>query len=192
MRKISIVLAAMLLALAISANAGVIDHSADAVNNTTGWTAVGQTFTSIGGTLTGWQFWLGSTVPQINFYVCSGDVQAGCGTPLYTTILTNVSASPVVLSGINVPTTAGNLYSVLYDLNGYSGASVLWSSNSYPGPGGWGEWGYGSSVSDQWSRTLGTGFIATFGATTPEPGTLALLGSGMLAGLGALRRKILR
>ena len=25
---------------------------------------------------------------------------------------------------------------------------------------------------------------------TPEPGTLALLGSGMLAGLGVLRRKI--
>jgi PEP-CTERM motif len=27
--------------------------------------------------------------------------------------------------------------------------------------------------------------------STPEPGTLALLGSGMLAGLGVLRRKIL-
>ena len=27
--------------------------------------------------------------------------------------------------------------------------------------------------------------------TTPEPGTLALLGSGMLAGLGVLRRKML-
>ena len=191
MRKTSIVLAAMLLALAISANAGVIDQSADAVNSTTGWTAVGQTFTSIGGSLTSWQFWLGSTVPQINFYVCSGDVQFGCAS-LYSTTLTNVGGGSVVLNGLNVPTTAGNLYSVLYDLNGYGGASVLWSSNSYPGPGGWGEWGYGTSVSDQWSRTLGTGFIATFGATTPEPGTLALLGSGMLAGLGALRRKILR
>jgi hypothetical protein len=29
-------------------------------------------------------------------------------------------------------------------------------------------------------------------STTPEPGTLALLGSGMLAGLGVLRRKIRR
>jgi len=29
------------------------------------------------------------------------------------------------------------------------------------------------------------------GGTTPEPGTLALLGSGMLAGLGVLRRKML-
>jgi len=32
------------------------------------------------------------------------------------------------------------------------------------------------------------GFVAT---PTPEPGTLALLGSGLLAGLGLLRRKLL-
>jgi hypothetical protein len=33
------------------------------------------------------------------------------------------------------------------------------------------------------------GFVAT---PTPEPGTLALMGSGMLAGLGFLRRKLMR
>lgn len=33
------------------------------------------------------------------------------------------------------------------------------------------------------------GFVAT---PTPEPGTLALMGSGMLAGLGCLRRKLMR
>jgi hypothetical protein len=96
----------------------------------------------------------------------------------------------VTVNGINLPTTAGNLYSVLYDLNGYGGPSVLWSTNTYPGPGGWGEWGYGTTVS--WpDHSLGTGFVATFGPTTPEPGTLALLGSGLLAGLGTLRRKML-
>ena len=41
----------------------------------------------------------------------------------------------------------------------------------------------------------GTGYwlmdnVVYNGGTTPEPGTLALLGSGMLAGLGVLRRKV--
>jgi hypothetical protein len=36
---------------------------------------------------------------------------------------------------------------------------------------------------------LGRGEIAV--TTTPEPGTLALLGSGLLAGLGVIRRKLL-
>jgi hypothetical protein len=42
----------------------------------------------------------------------------------------------------------------------------------------------------------GTGYwlmdnVVYNGGTTPEPGTLALLGSGVLAGLGVLRRKML-
>jgi hypothetical protein len=190
MRKLFVAVAAVLLLFAVSGSATVIDQSADAVNNTFGWTSVGQTFTSPGGALTSWQFWLGSTVPTITFYVCPGDVQFGCSS-LYSTTLNNVGAGSVTVSGLSVPTTFGNLYSVLYDLNGYGGPSVLWSTNSYPGPGGWGEWGYAGSVSDQWAKGLGTGFIATFGPTTPEPGTLALLGSGVLAGLGVLRRKML-
>jgi len=36
---------------------------------------------------------------------------------------------------------------------------------------------------------LGRGEISV--TTTPEPGTLALLGSGLLAGLGVIRRKLL-
>jgi len=34
--------------------------------------------------------------------------------------------------------------------------------------------------------------IGFVGTPTPEPGTLALMGSGMLAGLGFLRRKLMR
>ncbi|HEY4934544.1 MAG TPA: PEP-CTERM sorting domain-containing protein [Terriglobales bacterium] len=189
-RKLSLAVTALLVVfLALAASATVIDQSADAVNNTLGWTSVGQTFVSPGGALNSWQFWLGSTVPTISFYVCAGDVQAGCSS-LYSTTLTNVGGGSVTVSGLSVGTTAGNLYSVLYDLNGYGGPSVLWNTNSYPGQAGWGEWGYNGVVS--WpDHSLGTGFIATFGPTTPEPGTLALLGSGMLAGLGMLRRKML-
>jgi hypothetical protein len=182
------VTAVMVMFMALSAGATVIDQSADAVNNTLGWTVVGQTFVSPGGALTSWQFWLGSTVPNITFDVCTGDVALGCSS-IYSTTLTNAGAGSVTVSGINAPTTAGNLYSVFYDLNGYAGPSVLWNTNSYPGQAGWGEWGYGSISFTP--HNLGTGFIATFGPTTPEPGTLALLGSGMLAGVGMLRRKML-
>ena len=38
----------------------------------------------------------------------------------------------------------------------------------------------------------GTNTIGFVGTPTPEPGSLALLGSGMLAGLGYLRRKLMR
>ena len=46
------------------------------------------------------------------------------------------------------------------------------------------------------SSPSGTGYrlmdnVMYNASTTPEPGTLALLGSGMLAGLGVLRRKML-
>jgi hypothetical protein len=188
MQNRNIAIAVMVMFMALSASATVIDQSADAVNNTTGWTAVGQTFVSPGGALTSWQFWLGSTVPTISFDVCTGDVTNGCSS-IYSTTLTSAGAGSVIVSGINAPTTAGNLYSVYYNLNGYGGPSVLWNTNSYPGQAGWGEWGYGTV---SWTdHSLGTGFIATFGPTTPEPGTLALLGSGMLAGVGMLRRKML-
>lgn len=190
LRNTSLAVSAVLVMfVALSASATVIDQSADVGSTTNGWTSVGQTFVSPGGALTSWEFWLGATVPTITFQVCSGDVQGGCSS-LYSTTLTNDGLGSVTVSGLNVATTAGNLYSVLYDLNGYGGHSVLFGTNTYPG--GWGEWGYGGSVSDQWSKSLGTGFIATFGGTpTPEPGTLVMLGSGMLAGLGALRRKML-
>jgi len=190
-RNVSLAATAFLVMfLALSSSASVIDQSADAVSNTYGWTAVGQTFTSPGGSLNSWKFWSAGSIPTVSFYVCSGDVQGGCSA-LYSTTLSNVGPGSYTVSGLNVATTAGNLYSVLYDLNGYGQVSILFSNNSYPGRGGWGEWGSGTSVSDQWGKGLGTGFVATFGPTTPEPGTFVLLGSGMLAGLGVVCRKLL-
>jgi hypothetical protein len=188
MRKASFAVLALCLALSIGASATVIDNSADAVNNTLGWTAVGQTLTSPGGAFTSYQFWLGSTVPTINFYVVAGDVASvGVGSPLYTTVLSGVGGGPVTVN-FNVPTVLGNTYSVLFDLNGYSGASVLWGGGLYPG--GIGEWGYGTAVT-QCCGDLDTGFIATFGASTPEPGSLVLLGTGILGLAGTFRRKLM-
>jgi PEP-CTERM motif len=188
MRKVSFVVLAMFLALSIGASATVIDNSIDAVNNTLSWTAVGQTLTSPGGAFTSYQFWLGSTVPTINFYVVAGDVATvGVGSPLYSTVFSGLGPGTFTAS-FNVPTVLGNTYSVLFDLNGYTGASVLWGSTPYAG--GIGEWGFGTTVT-QCCGNIDTGFIATFGASTPEPGSLVLLGTGILGLAGTLRRKLM-
>jgi hypothetical protein len=165
----------------------VIDNSADAINATGGWTAVGQTLTSPGGSFLSYSFFLAGPVPDITFYVCSGDVQNGCGVPLFTTSILGAGPGQVNVNGINAPTTLGNTYSVLMDLNGYGGSSVMWGAGMYAG--GIGEWGYGTSVT-QCCGDLDTGFIATFGSAAPEPGSLPLFGTGAIALAGIIRRKL--
>src|SRR5579864_2511250 len=145
MQKITLsMVVACLLFAGLAASATTIDNSADAVGPTYGWTAVGQTLTSPGGNLTSYSFFLAGPVPDITFYVCSGDVQNGCGGPLYVKDILGSGAGEVTVSGLNIPTIAGDTYSILMDLNGYGGDSVLWGPGLYPG--GTGEWGYGATV----------------------------------------------
>ena len=65
---------------------------------------------------------------------------------------------------------------------------MLWGGIPYSG--GVGEWGYGTAVT-ACCGTDNTGFIATFGASTPEPGSLVLLGTGILGLAGTFRRKLM-
>lgn len=190
-RTTILALLAVLTCFSLLTSATTIDQSADAVNSTFGWTAIGQTLTSPGGNLTSYSFFLAGPVPSMTFYVVAGDVQnTGVGSALFSTSLSNLSAGENTVH-MNIPTINGDMYSILMDLNGYSGDSVMWSSNTYCC--GWGEWGYGTSVTDYWNRGLGTGFIAVFGASSvPEPASLALLGSGIFFAAGSIRRKLQR
>ncbi len=182
------IMAVAVMFTALAASATTIDNSGDAVQPTTGWTAVAQTLISPGQDLTSYSFWLGSTVPTITFQVYQGDVWKGFGTPLFTTTLSGLGPGEVTVSDINVATTAGTRYSVYMDLNGYTGDSVLWGLDGYLF--GWGEWGYsGKGVGPVFRDD--TGFIAVFGEpSTPEPSSLALFGSGIVTVAGILRRKL--
>lgn len=174
------------LLLTCPAGASTIDQSANAVQDTWGWTVVAQTFTSPGGELDNYSFWLGSTVPDITFEIIEGDA-ASSSTVLFSEDLSSVGPGEVTVDNIDVDTTGGDLYSAVADLNDYSGYSLLWNSSSYAG--GSGEWGYATNSLTA-EPGLDTGFIANFGnvAATPEPDSLFLVLSGALGALSLRRR----
>ena len=95
------------------------------------------------------------------------------------------------MNNINLPLIPGQLYGAEVDFQGYTGQSLYFNGNQtgYPGFDGW--W-YSTSLGWNDYSTLQAYFQANFGTSAvPEPGTLIMLGSGVLGVAGVLRRKLL-
>jgi len=186
------------LSFALFANSALANTTIDTYpswngNITSGWTFTAQTFTAPSdNVLLDYQFGITprSVDSTLNFsiYEWSGSGQVGLA--LYSAVLPwTTTSTDILVSGINLLLTTGNLYGAVIDLQGYSSQSVHYESNAYPGGNGF--WSV-NGVSWNNFPDLDHQFRANFGsgASVPEPATMLLMGVG-LAGLAGtrLRRK---
>lgn len=85
------------------------------------------------------------------------------------------------VSGLSVGLSAGTTYWLT--LSGASLAGASWDQNSGPSAADWSSHGFPAPVASE------TFDINGGGISSPEPGSMGLLGAGVLAIMGALRRR---
>jgi len=195
-----VLLALLALALPLAAVAGSVDFSNSGgtlTGSSAGLTLVGSELTVVsgfngGGIVTGN---LGSvnfsTGSLISVNSSGGATFNGGGTFTITgngggglpngTIFSGSFSGPVVLT-LQSSTASGNIYTISGPISGtwYNGATVTGATSQiylFTGKNGW----MGSS-------TVGSG--DTILSTVPEPGTLGLLGTGLVGLAGVVRKKL--
>jgi hypothetical protein len=170
-------------------------------------TVISTWTTSTGGVTTGWlynaetlvapgtqfdSYTLGfdhqlATTVTLSIYNWLGDNPVG--SPLYTTSSLTWIGDGYEAANINLAVTPGSLYGVVVYFGGYSGSTVIFGLNSYPQ--GQAEWSFDGTNWTAYSF-YNDQFIAVFSGGTPEPSSIILLGSGLLATAGIVRRQLIR
>ena len=205
-KPVLLILAAafLLLAPAVPAMADATLYDNGPVNGTVdAWAInfgydVADSFTlSSASTITGFNFgtWLypGDSVVSVDYQIGTQPFEGPTGTATVTsTFLYNnqygYDIDQEVATGLNVALSAGTYWLTLGNAVDTQGEPVYWDENDGPSQATENQTGSIPSESFQIVGTTGTSTTNT-SSTTPEPGSLVLLGSGLLSVGGVLRRK---
>jgi PEP-CTERM motif-containing protein len=182
---------------------GPINGIADAWTINFGY-LVSDTFVA-GGTVTGFQFGVwefpGDAVSSVDWSITTaenGGTVIGSGTASGKNVTDKFISSNeynyvidlITVTGLNVATSASTQYWLnLQNAAVANGDPVFWDENGGKGCGGT---GCPSSASESAVGTIPSEAftVSGGGGTTPEPGSILLFGSGILALAGLLRRKL--
>jgi hypothetical protein len=194
-----------ILSLALAAVPAFADYNNGPINGTTdAWTinfgyVVSDTFTSTGGTIQSvsfgvWEF-PGDTMQTVDYTITQTENGTGIGQTANVSdkfISTNQYGYNIDVVSFNVGTSlsTGTYWLNLYNATVPNGDPVYWDENS--GPSMASESAVGTIPSEAFTvqGCMGCGCGGDSPSCTPEPGSMTLLGSGILALVGVLRCKL--
>ena len=117
----------------------VYDTYGGTTNTTFGWRATAQTITAPADNILmdyRWSLAARTSPGNVRFAVYEWGTNAPTGPVLHETVLPWSADGNYEVTGMNLVLTEGVLYGMVIDLLGYSGSSVRYGSNLYPGGNG--------------------------------------------------------